>query len=182
MNEKKLNNEDKKLIEACLKGDSLAQKRLFKKYYNLMFAICLRYTNDQDNAKEILQEGYIKVFNNIAKFKFEGNLSSWIKRIMINTAIDRYRKTVSEPDKIDLENNENISTKADVYASLEKEDLLKCVQKLPNGYRTIFNMYVIEGYSHKDIARELGINEGTSKSQLFKAKQMLQGMVNELFK
>ena len=101
---------------------------------------------------------------------------------MINTAIDRYRKTVSEPDKIDLENNENISTKADVYASLEKEDLLKCVQKLPNGYRTIFNMYVIEGYSHKDIARELGINEGTSKSQLFKAKQMLQGMVNELFK
>ena len=181
MNEKKLYSEEKELIEACLKEDALAQKKLFKKYYTLMLAICLRYTNDHDSAKEILQEGFIKVFNNISKFKFEGSLISWIKRIMINTAIDKYRKAKSEPDTLEIEKNENIGGKAEVYANLEAEDLLKCVQKLPLGYRTVFNMYVIEGYSHKDIAKELGINEGTSKSQLFKAKQMLQATLKNLF-
>ncbi len=181
MNEKRPNSEDRILIEACLKGDSLAQKKLFNKYYALMYAICLRYTNDQDNAKEILQEGFIKVFNSISKFKFEGQLSSWIKRIMVNTAIDKYRKTISNPINLEIENNEPTVSKAEVYANLEKEELLKCIQKLPVGYRTVFNLYVIEGYSHKDIAKELGINEGTSKSQLFKAKQILQEMIKKLF-
>jgi RNA polymerase sigma factor (sigma-70 family) len=181
MNEEKLIREEKRLIEACLQGNSLAQKKLFKKYYNLMFAICLRYTKDHDSAKEILQEGFIKIFNSISKFKFEGSFVGWMKRIMINSAIDRYRKLNTEPPQLEIDTNVQIDEDADIYSKLEKDDLLRCVQQLPDGYRTVFNLYAIEGYSHKEIGEKLGISEGTSKSQLFKAKQMLQKMIKNLF-
>ncbi|MEA3495487.1 MAG: sigma-70 family RNA polymerase sigma factor [Bacteroidota bacterium] len=181
MSENKTKKEDKALIKACLKGKSLAQEKLFKKYYGLMMGICLRYAVDKHEANDILQEGYIKIFKNISKFKFEGSFISWIKRIMINTAIDKYRKNATIPNSFEV--NEEIDSKNinDVLSNLEKQDLLKCINSLSIGYRTVFNLYVIEGFSHKEIAEKLQINEGTSKSQLFKAKQKLKIIINKDF-
>lgn len=180
MNEK-FDREEKKLIKNCLAGNAAAQEKLFKKYYALMLGICLRYAKDRDGALEILQEGFIKIFGNLDKFKFEGSFQGWMKRIMVNSAIDKYRKISAEPVSYDIEDHQNLGVKDDVFSNFEKEDLLSCIQELPEGYRTIFNMYVIEGYSHKEIAKELNISEGTSKSQLFKAKQLLKKIVVERF-
>jgi RNA polymerase sigma factor (sigma-70 family) len=180
MNEK-FYREEKKLIKNCLAGNAAAQEKLFKKYYALMLGICLRYAKDRDGALEILQEGFIKIFGNLDKFKFEGSFQGWMKRIMVNSAIDKYRKNSAEPVSYDIEDHQNLGVKDDVFSNFEKEDLLNCIQELPEGYRTIFNMYVIEGFSHKEIAKELNISEGTSKSQLFKAKQLLKKIVVERF-
>jgi RNA polymerase sigma factor (sigma-70 family) len=177
MNELFINKEDQKLIEQCLKGQSLAQEKLFKKYYGIMLGICLRYTNNRNEAKEVLQEGFIKVFNNLQSFKFEGSLPGWMKKIMVNTAIDKYRKRIAEP--ISFEMPENASTEEDVISNFNKNDLLDCINLLPAGYKAIFNLYVIEGYTHKEISEKLGINEGTSKSQLAKAKIYLKYIISK---
>ena len=175
MNELFLDKEDQKLIEECLKGQSLAQEKLFKKFYGIMLGICLRYTNNRNEAKEVLQEGFIKVFNNLHTYKYDGTLPGWMKRIMVNTAIDKYRKRISEPVSYDIP--DTFSADDDVVSTLNKNDLLECINRLPAGYRAVFNLFVIEGYSHREIAEKLGINEGTSKSQLVKAKLHLQYLI-----
>jgi len=177
MNELFINKEDQKLIEQCLKGQSLAQEKLFKKYYGIMLGICLRYTNNRNEAKEVLQEGYIKVFNNLQSFKYEGSLIGWMKKIMVNTAIDKYRHRIAEP--ISFEMPENASTEDDIISTLNKYDLLDCINMLPAGYKAIFNLYIIEGFTHKEISEKLGINEGTSKSQLAKAKTYLKYVISK---
>lgn len=181
MNDEKFNREEKKLIKECLGGKAVAQEKLFKKYYALMLGICLRYANDRDEALEILQEGFIKIFGKLDKFKFEGSFQGWMKRIMVNAAIDKYRKKSIEPVSYDIEDHHNLGVSEQVFSNFETEDLMKCVQKLPDGYRTIFNLYVLEGYTHKEIAEELNISEGTSKSQLHKAKQFLKKVVSKRF-
>jgi RNA polymerase sigma factor (sigma-70 family) len=179
MNEYPGNNDDRKLVEKCIKGNSLAQKELFQKYYALMMGICLRYAANRYEAKEILQDGYIKIFNSLPDFKFEGSLEGWLRRIMVNTAIDRYRKRISEPVTIEI--SENVQYREEyVMEKLDREDLLKAIQQLPFGYRTVFNMFVLEGFSHKDIAEKLGITEGTSKSQLAKAKETLKEILKKI--
>jgi RNA polymerase sigma factor (sigma-70 family) len=177
MNELFVDKEDQKLIEECLKGRSLAQEQLFKKFYGIMLGICLRYTNNRNEAKEVLQEGFIKVFNHLHTFKYDGSLSGWMKKIMVNTAIDKYRKRISEPISFDIP--DTAGAEADIISTLNKNDLLECVNQLPAGYKAVFNMFVIEGYTHKEIAEKLGINEGTSKSQLVKAKLYLQHMISK---
>ena len=177
----KINSEERKLVKDCLKGSPLAQKNLFKKFYGLVMTICLRSANDKDEAKDILQESFIKVFKNLSNFKFEGSLRTWIQRIVINTAIDKYRKDKQESGKIRIDNNTIIPEAESIVSNLNKDDLMKCISMLPTGYRTVFNLFVIEGYTHKDIADKLGISEGTSKSQLFKAKQILQQYIKERF-
>lgn len=182
MDNEKVNKEEYQLIQKCIAGENLAQKKLFNKYYSLMFGVCIRYANDREEAKEILQEGFIKIFRSLETFKFEGTLINWMKKIMVNTAIDKYRKKSNEPVQIPLEDTNNeTDLNEDIYAKLSKEDLLNCISKLPAGYKTIFNLYVIEGYSHKEISEKLGISEGTSKSQLFKAKLSLQEMIRKMF-
>jgi RNA polymerase sigma-70 factor (ECF subfamily) len=177
MNELFFDKEDQKLIEGCLKGQSLAQEKLFKKYYGIMLGICLRYTNNRNEAKEVLQEGYIKVFNYLHTFHFDGSLSGWMKKIMVNTAIDKYRKRIAEPVSYDI--SEMATVENDIISDLNKNDLLECINCLPAGYKAVFNLYVIEGFNHREIAEQLGINEGTSKSQLAKAKQYLQYLISK---
>jgi len=175
-------NEDKKLIEGCLAGKQISQEKLFKKYYGLMLGVCLRYSKNNFEARDILQEGFVKIFSNLSNFKFEGSFKGWMKKIMIHTAIDKYRKNLTIPVYSEINDNTNLQVNNDIISKLNSEDLLKCLNTLPYGYRTIFNLYVIEGYSHKEIAEKLGINEGTSKSQLFKAKLQLKEIVLRLYK
>lgn len=167
-----------KLIKACIKGDQKSQKLLYEAFYGKMLSVCMRYANDINQAKDILHDGFIKVFINLKKFKNKGSLEGWIRRIIVNNAIDNVRRKklffVDETDyniseTIDDENllNEIQTTK------IKAEIIIKLIQKLSPAYQTVFNMYVIDEYTHKEIAEKLNINIGTSKSNYFKAKKKL---------
>ena len=150
--------------------------------YSKMFGVCMRYTNDYHIAEDILQEGFIKVFKNIGKYRGEGSFEGWVRRIFVNTSIEHYRKKVNLYAVTEIE-NDNIKTyNGDVIDQLQEADLLKMIGELSIGYRTVFNMYVIEGYSHQEIAEMLGISEGTSKSQLSRARMLLQEKVEKIHK
>ncbi|MDZ4838458.1 MAG: RNA polymerase sigma factor [Bacteroidota bacterium] len=171
--------EDEILVGACLKGDAKAQKILFEKYYSKMFSVCLRYTKDSDEARDILQEGFIKVFGKLSQYTQLSSFESWMKRIMVNTAIDAYRKTKAKPYIDDVNEAYHLHDQTeDVVSVMSHQELLEALQKLPTGYRTVFNMYVVEGYNHKEIADALNISEGTSKSQLAKARAKLQKVLS----
>jgi RNA polymerase sigma-70 factor (ECF subfamily) len=138
----------------------------------------MRYTSDYDTASDILQDGFVKVFNALSKFDFEGSVEGWIRRIMVNTAIDYFRKAsklhvVSDIDEIEVAD----SSSHHFLGKMASDDIIALMQKLPPGYRTVLNLYVIEQYSHKEISGMLGISEGTSKSQLARAKQMLANFI-----
>ena len=177
-------SKDKNIVEmvsGCVKGDRKSQESLYKMYYGKMMGICMRYADNSDEAKDILQEGFIKVFNSLSKFDFEGSFEGWIKKIMVNTAIDSFRKnkkTIKIFDKnVELENLDQ--TQEDDYENpvsndIKTAELLEAIQKLTPAYKTVFNLYVIDGYSHQQIANELNISVGTSKSNYSKAKQNLQ--------
>jgi RNA polymerase sigma-70 factor (ECF subfamily) len=174
--------ENIELIRGCIRKDTTCQKRLFEKYYGMMLGICQRYAKDQDEAKDILQEGYVKIFNKLEYFNFQGSLENWIKRIMINTAIDKHRKNLQNPVSRELDNTTDASVPQDAEQNLKEKDLLNLIQTLPDGYRTVFNLYVMEGYSHEEISKELNIKEGSSKSQLAKARKLLQQKLQQLLK
>ncbi len=169
------------LVQRCYQGESFAQKKIYEKYFGLLMGICLRYSKEREEAKDILQEGFIKIFSNIKKFEDSKSLENWMKTVVINTAIDRYRKKISEPYQVTMEEADEPSIAAEVYEELDQQALLNAMQQLPEGYRAIFNLYVIEGFSHKEIAEKVGINEGTSKSQLAKARNMLKEKLSEYF-
>jgi len=166
------------IINACKCGDAHAQKLLYNRYAPTMFGICLRYASDYHTAEDILQDGFVKVFNNIKRFRNEGSFEGWVKRIFVNTAIEYYRKAARSfrfsPLSVVIEKSFN-----DVqFTSLERDELLKLIQQLPDGYRLVFNLYVIEGYTHDEISKQLNINLGTSKSQLARAKKYLRKLIN----
>ncbi|MEX0968222.1 MAG: sigma-70 family RNA polymerase sigma factor [Bacteroidia bacterium] len=170
---------DISLVEKCINGDVQSQKELFQLYYSKMLAICDRYAKDRDDAKDALQDGFIKVFENLHTFNFKSSLEHWIRRIMVNMSIDKYRKKVSEPFKVDVDKVYDLSIEEEILTQLDYEDLLVCVQELPHGYQTVFNLYVIEGFSHQEIGEMLGISAGTSKSQLHKARHQLQEAIKQ---
>lgn len=173
-------DEDLQLAKGCAKNDARSQQRVFEKYYGLMLAICQRYCQNQEDARDVLQEAFLKVFEKIAQYDEKRSFLNWMKRIVINTAIDRYRQDVRSPTMHDEHQLLNAPVDSAALSDLGEEDLIKCIQRLPSGYRTVFNMYVIEGYSHKEIGERLGIAEGTSKSQLAKAKSILRKRVESL--
>lgn len=177
------NQEEEDLIKGCLNNDRLSQKRLYEKYYGRMLSVCMRYTSCRDEAAGVLNEGFYKVFTNLNKFKdSSGNLDAWIYRIMINTSIDHYRSEVKQRQTQELDHNKVGSyDDFDIVAQLSAEDIIELIQTLPPGYRTVFSLYVMEGMSHKEIAEALQINEGTSKSNLFKAKQKMKELVEQKF-
>jgi|LakMenEpi03Aug12_release.lakeMendotaPanAssembly.Ray.scaffolds.fasta_scaffold43010_3 RNA polymerase sigma factor (sigma-70 family) len=183
MNHQKLTAENEKdIIKGCCEGNIIAQKILYKSMCSKMFGVCMRYTNDYHIAEDILQEGFIKVFKNIGKYRGEGSFEGWVRRIFVNTSIEHYRKKVNLYAVTEIE-NDNIKTyNGDVIDQLQEADLLKMIGELSIGYRTVFNMYVIEGYSHQEIAEMLGISEGTSKSQLSRARMLLQEKVEKIHK
>lgn len=173
------------IIQGCTQGDSKYQKLFFERYYSSMFAICFRYSKDEDEAKDTLQLGFMKAFDNIQHFKKESSIKTWLTRIMINTAIDQLRiknkqflSSLSEQDYL-IPEEEALDIEG--VEALSPEEAVALLQKLPAGYRTIVNLYAIEGLSHKQISENLGISEGTSKSQLSKARSLLKKLVTNLY-
>jgi RNA polymerase sigma factor (sigma-70 family) len=162
-----------------LKGDRNMQRELYQRFSPKMYGVCLRYAGNAEEAEDILQEGFIKVFNKIGSFRKEGSFEGWIRRIFVNTAIEHYRKKIYLQPITGYEENSMEGKYLSVLDSMAEKDIIKLVQQLSPGYRTVFNMYVIEGYTHRQIADELGISEGTSKSQLSRAKQILQELVKK---
>lgn len=174
--------EETQLVEACLRGDSRAQRKLYEKYYGKMLGVCLRYTKDREEARDILQDGFVKIFQKLSQFSFSSPLEGWVRRIVVNTAIDRYRKNLAEPGAYDIETAYEVaSDEQDALSDMSHDELMACLHNLPAGYRMVFNMYVIEGFSHKEIAEALNITEGTSKSQLSKARGYLQRLIGNKY-
>ncbi len=163
------------LINGCKIGDKKAQRTLYDKYAAKMLGVCIRYFRDIDEAEDALQEGFIKIFKNIDKFRNEGSFEGWIRRIMVNTSLNYYKSNLKHYYGTDYDEVEEfVEDEKLKFDNLSVEYLLKIIQDLPEGYRLVFNLYEIEGYSHKEIAEMLGISVNTSKSQLMKAKRNLQ--------
>ncbi len=178
---------EKKIIEDCVNGKRYAYEQLFKTYASTMLGICMRYSKDKAEAEDILQEGFIKVFFNIKKFRSEGSFEGWLKKIMVNTAINHYQKNLKHYFHIQIDKlHETISDYVDddLHAdeSLPKEKIMALVQDLPDGYRFVFNMYVFEEFSHKQIAKAMNISVSTSKTQLFKARHLLKRKIESIKK
>lgn len=178
------------LIDGCLKEERRAQQRVYELFYGKMMAVCLRYTKNTDQAKDILQDGFIKVFKSVDKFNRAGSFEGWIRRIMVNTAIDHFRRTknsyllLGEERSIeDFGDQDEEDVLADESGEdvldLKPADIINAMQKLTPAYRTVFNLYVFEELTHKEIADMLGINIGTSKSNLAKAKQNLKKFLTQ---
>lgn len=169
-----LSYQENDLIAACIRKERWAQKVLYEEQYPKMMGICLRYAGNQDEALDILHEGFIKVFKNLHRYEPGTALSSWIRRIMVNTAIDYYRKVVRRRTE-DLDTAYDLSTHdADALSQLTEQEILEAIQDLSPAYRAVFNLYILEGYSHKEIAELLNITESTSRSNLVKARIKLQ--------
>ena len=167
------------IIQGCINGDRKFQQILYNTFSSKMFAVCLRYANEYNSAQDLLQEGFIKVYKNIEKFRREGSFEGWVRRIFVNTAIEHYRKQVNLYALHDSELKSYEYYEGNALETLKHQDILKMIQTLGDGYRTVFNLYVIEGYSHKEIGELMGISEGTSKSQLARARYLLQKMIME---
>jgi len=167
------------IVQGCVAGDRIAQHRLYKLYVEKMFVVCMRYGKDVSEAEDILQDGFIRVFRKIDTFKGTGSLEGWIRRVVVNTAIrhcqnKRRLYKVVYLDDMSQDVGEDLAE-----CEFELDELLKMIQGLPEGYRAVFNMYVIDGYSHAEIAKQLEISEGTSKSQLSRARQHLKVLIHQ---
>lgn len=162
------------LLEGCKRGDRKSQEGLYYQLSGRMMAVCMRYAKDRTEAEDMLQIGFVKVFQKIAEFRNEGSFEGWIRRIMVNSAIEIYRKNLRTLSVVDIDEVHDVVQSTFDMSGLEARDLMKLIQQLSSGYRMVFNMYVIEGYSHKEIAETLGISEGASKSQLSRARAILK--------
>ena len=167
-----LHNKQKSLIKKAIDNNREAQQQLFEQYSPKMLGVCRQYVKDLHHAEDLLLQGFLKVFTNLHKFKHEGSFEGWIRRIMVNTCISYLRKK----NLVDL-SDEDFIFNQEATESLENtsvEDIQKLIDKLPDGYKMVFNLFAIEGYKHSEIAEQLGISVSTSKSQLFKARKLLQ--------
>ncbi len=162
------------LIKNCLSGKREAQKGFYDRFAASMFGVCLRYAHDYQQAEDLLQEGFIKVFNNLDKYRGDGSFEGWIRRIFVNTAIEHFRKSQHMLPVHDLQIVNNLNVQNEALTNLAVETLMGFIRALSPGYKTVFNLYAIEGYSHREISEILGISEGTSKSQLARARYILQ--------
>lgn len=162
------------LVEGCRKGERKAQESLYRAIASKMFNLCLRYAVSEEEAEDMLQNGFIKVFQSIAGFRGEGSFEGWIRRIFVNTAIEMLRKNKVIQNTVSVDTVFDEEQQTFDMEDLEVRDLLTLIQQLPDGYRVVFNMYAIEGYSHKEIADALEISEGASKSQLSRARTWLK--------
>jgi RNA polymerase sigma factor (sigma-70 family) len=165
------------LINGCMQGNRRMQEELYRRFSPRMYAVCLRYASNAEEAEDILQEGFIKIFKKLDSFRGDGSFEGWIRRIFVNTAIEHFRRKRYLMPVTEKEENTIEGKYTSVLDELGAKDIMALIQELSPGYRTVFNMYVVEGYTHKEIADMLGISEGTSKSQLSRAKVILQDMV-----
>jgi RNA polymerase sigma-70 factor, ECF subfamily len=177
-------------IRGCMGGDRRCQEQVFKAFFGKMMTVCMRYTRDKDTAQDMLQEAFIKAFDKVVDFNFSGSFEGWLRRIVVNTAIDHIRRN---KNLISIENDALISDEDDdtgemadesnedlsAYADVTPEMIMEAMQKLSPAYQAVFNLYVFENYSHKDIAEALNISVGTSKSNFAKAKMRLKGLLDK---
>lgn len=170
--------DEKQLIADCLLGNRKAQQRLYELYSGKMMGLCLRYCKNKDTARDLLHDGFLKIYTRLDSFEGKGSFEGWMRRIMVNTALEYLRKQVDEGHSIDIEEAYSL-TNGDygVLERMQAEELIKLIQKLPDGYRMAFNLFVVEGYSHKEIAEALNITESSSRVYVTRAKQLLQVMI-----
>lgn len=171
---------EKELIQGCIREDRECQLELFNLYAGKMLTVTRRYARHHLEAEDLLQDAFIKVFNNLDRFEGKGSFEGWIRRIVVNTALKNYNRSSFKKENIGLPEYHDTPVNPEAISNLGEEELLKEIAALPDGYRIVFNLYVIEGYSHKEIAEELGIGESTSRSQLVKARKMLQERLADL--
>lgn len=169
------------LVKNCVNGDPKAQRALFEMYAPKMLGVCLRYTKSREQAEDVLQDAFVKVFSNLIKFSGEGSLEGWIRRIMVNTSLDQLRKDRKHQGNVSWDDVDfKIENDSFILEGLMAEDLLKLINTMPQGYRIVFNLFAIEGYSHKEIANQLNISENTSKSQYSRARTYIKDKLEEL--
>lgn len=173
-----MESNEKKLINGCVKKDKKAQRQLYELYKVSLFRICLRYAKDRPEAEDMLQDGFVKIMADIHQYRGEGALGGWMRRVMVNTALQHIRKQNRQGYTVEItEIADTYQADEVILSDLRAKALTQLIQKLPSGYRAVFNMYVIEGFSHKEIAEQMEVTESTSKSQLSKAKAMLRKML-----
>lgn len=170
---------DSELINGCIRENEKSQKEVFHKYAGKMLSVALRYARNSMDAEDIIQDAFIKVFDKITQFKSDGSFEGWIRKIVVNTALKKY--TLIRYDKeingYEVKETDESTTEASAYAQITEKELMNLINKLPDGYRLVFNLYVIEGYQHEEIAQLLKIQAGTSRSQLVKARNMLKTQI-----
>ncbi|MEO0894917.1 MAG: RNA polymerase sigma factor [Bacteroidota bacterium] len=171
----------KAIVKGCIKHNPQSQRELYEMFAPKMMALCMRYVKSASEAEDVLQEGFMKVYRNLKKYKDTGSLEGWIRRIMVNTSIDHIRKEKNHSFQLEL--NEEIASNQQehIVSSLEAEFIHSLIQKLPDGYRVVFNLYAIEGYSHAEIGKKLNINESTSRSQYTRARALLKQQIKEAY-
>lgn len=178
-------NSDSHLIKNCIRGNKKAQYELYERYRSPMFTVCLGYASDRDMAEDMLQEGFIRVFNNLKSFKKKGSFDGWVRRVFVNNCLN-YIRTNKIGSYVYIEKDNQLENFLDwdvntALSQLEVEDFEIIISKLPLGYRTVLNLFFVEGFTHQEIAKNLEISTGTSKSQLAKAKKKLRENINDYF-
>lgn len=169
------------LVKACKKGKRDSQKELYKLFYSYGMSICLRYSQNREEAQEILNDGFVKVFNNLDKYDLNLSFKGWLRRILINSAIDYYRKHHKHQHTLEIVQDQYLDDAPDALHNLSVEEIMNLVQQLSPAYRMVFNLYVLEGYKHHEIAEELNITVGASKSNLAKARMKLRSMLEPTY-
>lgn len=169
------------IISDCVAGNRKAQARLYHQFAPKMFGVCLRYAKDSTEAEDNLQEGFIRVFTNLKSFRHDGSLEGWIRRIMVNVSLEKIRKQYLLYPVEDVSVYDSVNFSDDVIAKMSADELLQLIRELPPRYQLVFNLYVFEGMTHQEIAKEMEINEGTSKSNLARAREILKKKVHEIF-
>lgn len=172
-------SEIREIIKGCLEGSRRDQELLYRRHAPKLYGVCMQYSGNDDEAKDILQEGFIKIFQNLQNYKFEGSFEGWMRRITVNTALEKYRhhNKLYKVEDINQIAETDCESDTDDYNRLEAADLLGIIRELPPKYRMVFNLFAIEGYSHKEISKMVNISEGTSKSNLSRARVILQRRV-----
>ena len=172
-----LEGEERSFIQACIAKERWAQRKLYEDHFGILMGVCMRYANNRDDAMDILHDGFIKIYRNIARYQPGTSLIAWMRRIMVNTAIDYYRKQTRRRTE-DIDSAYDIVSKTPgALSQMSAKEIMNCIQLLSPAYRAVFNLYVIEGYSHKEVADILGITESTSRSNLVKARIKLKDMI-----
>jgi RNA polymerase sigma-70 factor (ECF subfamily) len=173
--------DEQSLIAGCIKGNQIAQKTLFESFSPKFFALCLRYMKSTDDAEDVLQEGMVKIFTKLPEYSGTGSFEGWMRRIIVNTCLDQIRKNQKLKFDVSIDKEEyKLSMNAHILENMSANELIEEIKKMPPGYRVVFNMFAIEGYSHQEIAQKLGVKESTSKSQYLRARAYLKERINKI--
>lgn len=168
------------LIQGCIKGSRNHQRALYERFCGSMMGVCMRYAANEEEAEDILQEGFMTVFKKIDTFSGSGELGGWMRKVFVNTALMAYRKNKARLNQLDVDSiGYQLDSGMDVFSMVSTGDLMHMIQQLPAGARLVFNLYAVEGFDHQEIAAQLGVSVGTSKSQYSRARELLRGMINK---